>query len=261
MVYLSPLRSPPIGTARFNPHHDKGGKFASGGGGGAWKPGAWQGVSAEDYRRQVAGEQTALADENDKRFGVTAPAGYNRRLGEDIAAQQVPDGTVVHVNGPYRVVNQGGKTDPNVMHAAETQLDSIVESNPLPNGMTVTFAGRKLDGASALGSPEGVLVSSEVGLVKSKNAFILMPEAEHHANIEYTLTHEYGHVLMYQKGHGPEAMTMVSENKSALSLYGGTDYKEAYAESFAEFHLSAGLTENSAALKYAEVFGWQAPQL
>jgi hypothetical protein len=44
--------------------------------------------------------------------------------------------------------------------------------------------------------------------------------------------------------------------KAGLSIYGATDYREAYAEAFADWHGTNGKTKNIAAIAYAKHQGW-----
>lgn len=87
---------------------------------------------------------------------------------------------------------------------------------------------------------------------------------------KYFLLHETGHqfdVANNRTGSGSDSRwnskaTLPLFNnpdvKDSLSIYGRTDYREAYAEAFAEWHGTGGKTKNVAAIAYAKQQGWVA---
>lgn len=72
----------------------------------------------------------------------------------------------------------------------------------------------------------------------------------------YVLAHEYGHTITDVK-RDDDLWWEFLATRRAMSYYGRSSQFEAYAEAFAEWRLSRGLTENLAARKYAQTFGWK----
>jgi hypothetical protein len=98
----------------------------------------------------------------------------------------------------------------------------------------------------------------------------VMPSAQGQSPVRYTLYHEWGHltdpVSLGTRGVGPlhidhaesqRQMQMWREpGPSGRSGYGGKLPQEAYAEAWAEWHLTGGKTTNEWARRYADEFGW-----
>lgn len=87
---------------------------------------------------------------------------------------------------------------------------------------------------------------------------------------EYAFAHEWGHIIdrlntvpnpgrrltsEYQKNY----TRLFNENQATLSVYGKTNYEEAYAETFADFWTSNGQSKNTATQAYAKLFDWKKP--
>lgn len=88
-----------------------------------------------------------------------------------------------------------------------------------------------------------------------------MPQAVEHDSLEYYLAHEWGHVVDYSDVPGGDAKTQEDLKRRVnphLSEYGWNSTAEAFAESFAEWYLSRGQTENDAAIAYADMYQWRA---
>lgn len=80
-------------------------------------------------------------------------------------------------------------------------------------------------------------------------------------NMDYVLTHEYGHHVDFSKNvqggtHKAHPLTKDPAFNKAMSIYGKTNPIESYAESFAEWHYSRGRTTNPAAIAMARYEGW-----
>lgn len=88
-----------------------------------------------------------------------------------------------------------------------------------------------------------------------------MPSVKYASPVRFTLFHEFGHLFDYTKNGEPGSSTQsLYDNpsiKSHLSEYGQTASPEAYADAFADWHLSNGYTENPASIAYAEHEGWK----
>lgn len=96
-----------------------------------------------------------------------------------------------------------------------------------------------------------------------------MPTGAHTPNLDYTLVHEWGHVVDVRAGMADTA-ELVEKRLSAttdalqyltfvssLSQYGRTAEPEAYAECFTEWFLSDAKTNNFAAKWYAKEYNWK----
>jgi hypothetical protein len=80
-------------------------------------------------------------------------------------------------------------------------------------------------------------------------------------NMNYLMTHEYGHQLDFSKNasgdnYKAHPLTKNAKFNAALSSYGKSHPVEAYAEAFAEWHHSNGTTKNPAARAMARYEGW-----
>lgn len=99
------------------------------------------------------------------------------------------------------------------------------------------------------------------------NPGTFMSSAKRTDPTKYMITHEFGHIhyLDLDRKDGKSIKTLSKANalwynpsiKKSLSGYGKSNLVEAYAEAFAEWHLSGGKTRNLAANTYAKTFGWK----
>lgn len=95
-----------------------------------------------------------------------------------------------------------------------------------------------------------------------------MPVANHVSNLYYTVVHEWAHVidmrLRDDRNQYKLLMRMQSQGllnpygpfSTSLSSYATSSEVEAFAEAFAEWHISKGHTDNFAAKWYAREYGW-----
>lgn len=91
----------------------------------------------------------------------------------------------------------------------------------------------------------------------------LMPSSHdgNSKNMDYLLSHEYGHHVDFSRHvtgdtHTAHPLTKDPVFMAALSTYGKKSPVEAYAESFAEWNYSRGRTKNPAAIAMAKYEGW-----
>lgn len=99
------------------------------------------------------------------------------------------------------------------------------------------------------------------------NPFVFMPSSKNVSNMVYTIAHEWGHVIDTRARTGNETSTNVMQKVSvtgglfkfitSMSQYGATGEPEAFAESFTEWFLTNGETNNFASNWYAKEYGWR----
>lgn len=91
-----------------------------------------------------------------------------------------------------------------------------------------------------------------------------MPAADRVSNTHYTVIHEYGHRYDYENGRDNAAhLFKRPQIKRHLSGYANYEHPtrgeqpwEGYAESFADWHASAGTSRNPSTIAYANDQGW-----
>jgi hypothetical protein len=101
--------------------------------------------------------------------------------------------------------------------------------------------------------------------VKFNETERFMPVSKEIEKWKYTLTHEWGHTIDTKesdtfaiKERNQRMRDVINQSKGALrSQYARENTFELYAEMFAEWHLSKGLTENKLAIGLAKEFGWK----
>lgn len=76
--------------------------------------------------------------------------------------------------------------------------------------------------------------------------------------VDYILSHEFGHTYEFSKGRDSSAKALFKDSRVSkyMSKYGDSNYHEAYAEAFAEWHISRGTTNNPVAKAYAKHEQW-----
>lgn len=85
-----------------------------------------------------------------------------------------------------------------------------------------------------------------------------MNQAQTANTVHYILSHEFGHTYEFTKGRSSAANALFKDNRvsSYMSKYGSGNAHEAYAETFAEWHISKGATTNPVAKAYAKHEKW-----
>lgn len=181
---------------------------------------------------------------------------------------QTPDGQMTIRFAPEAQISDTQKT-----HLAET-LTELHESNPLGGPLTVMVV-------PSLGEDYGLSVGRSV-VSLSAEAFQLdptkpgrdwtnfvnqsTPEARITRPADYVMTHEYGHAIERNRGyldHGaptPAAYEAIYKDPYPPSSYGNWYHHsvhEAYAEAFAEWHLSKGETRIGLVRTVAKIEGWK----
>lgn len=243
-----------------------------------WQPGRWVESSLVRVREDIAEREFRAYVENQERFGLAVDENYGRDLGRSIAVNEMPDDAQAFINGDIlTVVRDPDKISDEVRRRLLTQLDALQEANPVDRPFTVRLYGQASPtGNKAMTTSDGIGMYGDLRTAikpRSAKSKFLMPTSDETGEAVYDLTHEYGHALMFQRDQGALASRLYDEldlkrlhdegyivpSRGTLGYYGASDYKEAYAEAFAEWHLSAGLTENPMVLRYAQEFDWRSP--
>lgn len=174
-------------------------------------------------------------------------------------------------------------TDDMIVSVAET-AEQLQESNPV--GVTEIQVGTpdflnfKEDSLIAVAYRGGGLmrVSTRAWEDKTDTPGHFMPSREETSRLEYTMTHEWGHMRDElpnpRVGSGQAAYDKLIQDKNDdirrtwessllsgasgddISKYGRSSYSELYAELFTEFVLTNGETKNIAVQKFAAKYGW-----
>lgn len=225
-------------------------------------PARWKEQSRTDYRKQREEQLFKQIQWNNRK----APQGddYDRDTAKFLAEKETPEGAQIWslgAEGKYHVVSLKGKTPDEVIADAQTVISGLSKTNPLPKGVQVVFHSEKSHVGSAVTTDAGEVIRlyealDKPGILEDWAAAYFMQRADVETRARYTCSHEYGHALMFQKDHGPKALELYGRYKNDLSGYAQEDYKEAYAEAFAQWTLTEGTSDNKAVRAYAKEFGW-----
>lgn len=216
-----------------------------------WNPVSREAAMAKMEAKELAGLQ------KDIKAGFHTPESA-QSLAKGIAGQAIPPGAKVYSAGDLTIVDKLGNTPADVIAAAKDELSSLNATDPLPGGIMVHFTGEQMKTGDATSSYIGILLGKGIdnGPHSELYGSALMPSAKGAGRVRYAIAHEYGHAIMQKNQSNAAAQAMYAEHKGDLSVYGKHDNKEAYAEAFAEWHLTNGKTDNPAVRAYAKKFGW-----
>jgi hypothetical protein len=181
---------------------------------------------------------------------------------------------VIYKNGPVEV--RFYATGAKIPDAKKKELLKLIEklqaTNPVAQvainiGSTSTrkYGWAEIGGGQMWITPKTVLTDS-VPKVNLEQKF-KMPVLNTHAQRDYTLTHEWGHLIDFNPnpyGGAQNAATSASiarikrEFPDAFkSEYSGKNSKEFFAEMFTEWYLSGGKTDNALVQAMAKEFKWK----
>jgi hypothetical protein len=253
----------------------------------AHKPGAWskpqQGDSAveaiEEQRRKRSNYQ------NGKRWTDKGWANNERYEYQLKADRAMAEGQVVYTNGwttvlvdekdflkmPASIDALLDSIDGNMdkfplkflrVRVNNTDLDEIFKSYAPEKRRRVLAAANR---GSIFGSEMWVRPGSiNIDLVDPKsNGFWFSAVPAKTTKVEYTITHEWGHLreklagTFEVKPADKVIEGIIKKNgKAFLSEYGKTSAAEAYAESWADWVINKGITDNPITNAMAREFGW-----
>lgn len=268
----------------YNKCHGKGGKFCGGGPGGS--------NLAPDVK--ITGKaDSATISNTGKKETVTLPSVKNAKVWPESGGRPVTTiakvklGSVVvdrirskavyevtAKNGnKIRLYDQSGKAGPyeDSLLQNHAKMNEMYPLTP-PRNIVVLPLNSPLMGPHTIahvrsGIPLTFVNSKYLGVdVKNPHGFY-MPSSQNGdtKNMDYLMTHEYGHHLDLTKNVDPGTfratykVNPLMKNRNFydnLSRYGKAHEVEAYAEAFAEWHHSEGQTKNPASIALARSEGW-----
>jgi SPP1 gp7 family putative phage head morphogenesis protein len=242
-------------------------------------PGQWVEVPKEElFERTVQQllEEKYIQNWLDRQYGaVNTPEmlairreRIERHVREDKAtASFVKNGAVIK-NGSVTIKVYNEKTiKPEHIKRLIDRLEKLQRSAPR-DGMTVHIGGirkRNVFGHAILHdhdirlSPSNTVTDKGAQPSLSQAGTWKMPSLADVSQMEYTLTHEWGHSI---QGVGEEKAirSLYNKNKELgfVSEYGLSKSVEMYAECFTEWFNTAGKTDNAFVQLAAKEFGWKA---
>lgn len=231
-------------------------------------PEGWVGKSREDVKARLAAKWS---------IGYPDNIEYANELAEEFLDNtwdySGPNNTTVISETKF----QGSKSEPPNPESLNTVLDALskCQKQTPVDGLVVEFSDRPFREENVQKEAKGFVVRG-TKKINMKPGFLdgppssfrsadghFMPEYKNTKNnLEYYITHEYGHVVDNRsqgfRGEVVEDRSVLdsSGSSNSLSKYGQTSDMEAYAESYAEWSLSDGESSNEAATYFADKYGW-----
>ena len=238
-----------------NPWHDEVGKFAPKGTG---------------HRSRIT---TMPNDVSVKRLPSHPNVGYVQVGGMTVA--KVRDRIAFYVDPDTgRLAKTGDRSGREEMQQVETVMGNLgtLYGDQAKPYVTVTMEPPPMRGVAGLtrGTDHYPTQESEIEIFAMETRALaagayplwdgpLMPSIKTVPPVVYIATHEYGHAhaaSMTPEQRGRMGI-MWSEHKAGLGSYGRFSQEEAYAEAFAEWHVTNGATTNADVRAYAQEFGWK----
>jgi len=234
-----------------------------------FKPGEWQ-ILPRDVVKEAAIQNLIRA--------YVAPIGRTRAealLSPNLikrADKSLLDKGVVYKNGKIEVQfsYQGLKTTEAERQLILKEVEKLQISNPKERAVVHIEKESKTKYGWAYGGHSDLWVTPETVRnplygAAEKGKF-KMPVTQATTQLEYTLTHEWGH-LLDDINHGVQSgqrQTAIAKLKAQFpdafkSQYSGKNTKEFYAEMFTEYVRTGGTTPNELVQAMAKEFGWKVP--
>jgi hypothetical protein len=239
-----------------------------------YRPGRWQRLTVAGRRDMYVQEMLPVAARMARKYQPDL-------ADEDIRAQVyadahevVPDGATFYINGRHLVTIRGNR--PVDQHVLLAELDRLIVDYPPPDDLRLgvreaAFFASPDDDEEGVTYAETVTGSATVGLSDGLFPDHLgvgsmdtgtghkMPSAAHVTGLRYALTHEWGHVVTPKATEQVGLQAAFDVYGPYLSGYGRGKPAEAFAEAFAEWVLSRGVSGNLGVQGYAKRFGWKVP--
>lgn len=237
-----------------------------------FRRGGWKPISREKVREDIIDRIQALNPSQPRQ--VIIDFVDSKRL--SAADRNIIKNGIILQNGPVQVrfYASGAK----IPDAKKKELLELIEalqlSNPVPSeklainiGSTSTrkYGWAEIGGEQMWITPQTILTDT-VEKTRQEGKF-KMPVLLTSPQRDYTLTHEWGHLIdanpnPYGGGQNATTSAAIARLKrqfpdSFKSEYSGKNSKEFYAEMFTEWYLSKGKTENELVQAMAKEFGWR----
>lgn len=222
----------------------------------------WRKITPEEYEKARVRLIMAESKRHDEHFDLPTDEKYNENTARKIVGHELAKAGEIYQSGDsFLTVDKDAESvTSEAVQRALTELDELDSMYPDTGSVNVRIASSKNNAAGSSHSgmdPAGgrVITISEPRASLEPPMFPkpFMPAAVGTPDVDYTITHEYGHARGYVGGRGVDFW---QQHKAGLSPYGRENADEGYAEAFAEWHVSEGRTDNAAARAYAEEYGW-----
>lgn len=222
----------------------------------------WRKVTPEEYAEARVKLIMAESKRHDEHFDLPTNEKFNENTARKIVGHELAKAGEIYQSGDsFLTVDKDAESvTPEAVQRALTELDELDSMYPDTGSVNVRIASSKSNAAGSSHSgmdPAGgrVITISEPRASLEPPMFPkpFMPAAVDTPDVDYTITHEYGHARGYIGGR---SVDFWQQHKAGLSPYGRENADEGYAEAFAEWHVSEGRTDNAAARAYAEEYGW-----
>lgn len=176
------------------------------------------------------------------------------KLARETADKAFPESWKKFRNGNVTVEFRADVPDDQVRIALAT-VDKLQATNPRPNA-SIDVGPMDYDATAFAFPGQESLIMNSAQLTSTPWAVSdgwASPSASRMSQIEYVMTHEWGHLISHDTGidgHATEG--------EGVSQYGHTNADEAYAELFAEYFHASGQPgfSNTAASEAAKRYGW-----
>lgn len=240
-----------------------------------WSSGAWVALSRPEIRTAIIDRYVAG---NPKRTREEIADYVDRGRIDKADLALLRSGTIVK-NGPIEVqfYSTGAKLPEATKQNVLKIIDKLQETNPKKKAVLAIGSESSSKRGWALLGGERLWITPKTARFMDTNApdvGFKMPVLGKVSQVEYTLAHEWGHLIDEGGGFGkggvsfqaPETIAKINELKKQFpdafkSSYSAENTKEFYAEMFTEYFNSGGLTDNPLVQAMAKEFKWKAPDV
>jgi SPP1 gp7 family putative phage head morphogenesis protein len=181
---------------------------------------------------------------------------------------------IIYKNGPIEVqfASAGLQTTKAQQLLVLKEVDKLQETNPKSRAVVHIDKNSKDKYGWAYGGKQDLWVTPAIiknpTVGASEKGNFKMPVTQATTQLEYTLTHEWGHLIDdiidgEQTFRRSQAITRLkAEYPNAFrSGYSGKNSKEFYAEMFTEYVRTGGQTPNLLVQAFAREFNWKVPEI
>jgi SPP1 gp7 family putative phage head morphogenesis protein len=233
-----------------------------------YEPGNWE-IVPREVMQELAIQNSMRSVYNMTRQGIESFFTPNRISKADKA---LVEKGIVYKNGRIEVqfASAGLKTTEAQRQMLLEKVDQLQILNPKDRAVvhidknSSTKYGWAYGGKSDLWVTPKVVQVPDFGM--TERGGFKMPVTEATTQLEYTLTHEWGHLIddIYNGDHSLQRSVTIGKIQDAYpdefrSRYSKTNDKEFFAEMFTEYVNTKGETPNKMVQAMAKEFGWKAP--